>query len=230
MLRTLSPLKSTDIATCEFPLDLHVLSTPPAFVLSQNQTLRKKSLRPAPPRSVWISGRRQPDRFHVELAPSGLTDGVCFIYSKLSPTCVEENVGSHVSHISVFKERLADPAPRDRRNARRDESSAVSGEMLLLLKNFPDPLAGTSLYSSRRSLSRAPRQNLRHAAVTTTSVRGRTSYQKPLPMQQLSGKIFPLEKPKAIEPFGPARHRPSKTAVPDGGGGGIRTPDPARAG
>jgi hypothetical protein len=26
----------------KIPLDLHVLSTPPAFVLSQNQTLRKK--------------------------------------------------------------------------------------------------------------------------------------------------------------------------------------------
>jgi hypothetical protein len=26
----------------KFPFDLHVLSTPPAFVLSQNQTLRKK--------------------------------------------------------------------------------------------------------------------------------------------------------------------------------------------
>ena len=42
MLRTLSPLESTHIAINEFPFDLHVLSTPPAFVLSQNQTLRKK--------------------------------------------------------------------------------------------------------------------------------------------------------------------------------------------
>ena len=27
------------------PFDLHVLNTPPAFVLSQNQTLRKKRMR-----------------------------------------------------------------------------------------------------------------------------------------------------------------------------------------
>ena len=42
VLRTLSPLEQDDIATTLFPLDLHVLSTPPAFVLSQNQTLRIK--------------------------------------------------------------------------------------------------------------------------------------------------------------------------------------------
>jgi hypothetical protein len=38
VLRTLAPLNG--IATT--PFDLHVLSTPPAFVLSQNQTLRKE--------------------------------------------------------------------------------------------------------------------------------------------------------------------------------------------
>ena len=44
VLRTLSPLKIPSIATEYFPFDLHVLSTPPAFVLSQNQTLREKQL------------------------------------------------------------------------------------------------------------------------------------------------------------------------------------------
>src|ERR1051325_11564241 len=34
------PLLRKNIATLESALDLHVLSTPPAFVLSQNQTLR----------------------------------------------------------------------------------------------------------------------------------------------------------------------------------------------
>ena len=42
VLRTLAPLTSHGIATAENPFDLHVLSTPPAFVLSQNQTLRKE--------------------------------------------------------------------------------------------------------------------------------------------------------------------------------------------
>ena len=41
VLRTLAPLNIPDIATEDVPLDLHVLSTPPAFVLSQNQTLRQ---------------------------------------------------------------------------------------------------------------------------------------------------------------------------------------------
>ena len=41
VLRTRSPLNNTCIATDVIPFDLHVLSTPPAFVLSQNQTLRK---------------------------------------------------------------------------------------------------------------------------------------------------------------------------------------------
>ena len=42
VLRTLAPLNFSCIATPEVPFDLHVLSTPPAFVLSQNQTLREK--------------------------------------------------------------------------------------------------------------------------------------------------------------------------------------------
>ena len=40
VLRTLAPLQLQNIATLQPALDLHVLSTPPAFVLSQNQTLR----------------------------------------------------------------------------------------------------------------------------------------------------------------------------------------------
>jgi hypothetical protein len=48
VLRTLTPLDITCIATNNIPFDLHVLSTPPAFVLSQNQTLRKKRMRQKP--------------------------------------------------------------------------------------------------------------------------------------------------------------------------------------
>ena len=48
VLRTLTPLDITCIATNNIPFDLHVLSTPPAFVLSQNQTLREKRMRIAP--------------------------------------------------------------------------------------------------------------------------------------------------------------------------------------
>ncbi len=42
MLLTRAPLKKSNINTRFSPYDLHVLNTPPAFVLSQNQTLRKK--------------------------------------------------------------------------------------------------------------------------------------------------------------------------------------------
>ena len=42
VLRTRLPLDQICIATNLTAFDLHVLSTPPAFVLSQNQTLREK--------------------------------------------------------------------------------------------------------------------------------------------------------------------------------------------
>ena len=42
MLRTRSPLRFNCIATAKTPFDLHVLTTPPAFILSQDQTLRKE--------------------------------------------------------------------------------------------------------------------------------------------------------------------------------------------
>ncbi len=42
MLLTRSPLSGETIACISIPYDLHALSTPPAFVLSQDQTLRKK--------------------------------------------------------------------------------------------------------------------------------------------------------------------------------------------
>ena len=41
-LLTRSPLSPASKA-CRIPFDLHVLSTPPAFVLSQNQTLHEKN-------------------------------------------------------------------------------------------------------------------------------------------------------------------------------------------
>ena len=63
VLRTRSPLAQPCIATKLSPFDLHVLSTPPAFVLSQNQTLRK-NLEPASlltPDKVCRSAARHPE-------------------------------------------------------------------------------------------------------------------------------------------------------------------------
>src|ERR1700759_1463506 len=38
-----SPVRHSSTPERAFPFDLHVLSTPPAFVLSQDQTLQKKN-------------------------------------------------------------------------------------------------------------------------------------------------------------------------------------------
>ena len=54
VLRTLAPLTTHCIATMNNPFDLHVLSTPPAFVLSQNQTLRKE-FAPVSAKLTWKS-------------------------------------------------------------------------------------------------------------------------------------------------------------------------------
>ena len=42
LLTCYSPVRRSSTPEGAFPLDLHVLSTPPAFVLSQDQTLHKK--------------------------------------------------------------------------------------------------------------------------------------------------------------------------------------------
>jgi hypothetical protein len=44
VLLTRAPLSPRNTSISGFPFDLHVLGTPPAFILSQDQTLRKKSL------------------------------------------------------------------------------------------------------------------------------------------------------------------------------------------
>src|SRR3954469_7363479 len=42
LLTCYSPVRRSSTPEGAFPLDLHVLSTPPAFVLSQDQTLQQK--------------------------------------------------------------------------------------------------------------------------------------------------------------------------------------------
>ena len=45
LLTCYSPVRRSCTPEGALPLDLHVLSTPPAFVLSQDQTLRRKQIR-----------------------------------------------------------------------------------------------------------------------------------------------------------------------------------------
>ena len=46
-VRRFPSTESTEASSVDFSLDLHVLSTPPAFILSQNRTLHKKTMRKA---------------------------------------------------------------------------------------------------------------------------------------------------------------------------------------
>ena len=76
VLRTLTPLDTIDIATNDIPFDLHVLSTPPAFVLSQNQTLREKRMGIHPALSQSLRRSEEPKVCADDLlkSPLNLTD------------------------------------------------------------------------------------------------------------------------------------------------------------
>ena len=50
LLTCYSPVRRSSTTEMAFPLDLHVLSTPPAFVLSQDQTLHRKTKPPHQPK------------------------------------------------------------------------------------------------------------------------------------------------------------------------------------
>ena len=77
VLRTRSPLAQPCIATKLSSFDLHVLSTPPAFVLSQNQTLRRKFYLPWRPVKPATSDK---DSDQNQSLP--LSSGRCQIKSK----------------------------------------------------------------------------------------------------------------------------------------------------
>src|ERR1044071_3269753 len=49
LLTCYSPVRRSSTPEEAFPLDLHVLSTPPAFVLSQDQTLQQKTVEKSTP-------------------------------------------------------------------------------------------------------------------------------------------------------------------------------------
>ena len=76
VLRTLTPLNIICIATNNAPFDLHVLSTPPAFVLSQNQTLREKRMGIYPAKGQSPRRSKEPKVCADDLlkSPLNLTD------------------------------------------------------------------------------------------------------------------------------------------------------------
>ena len=59
-----SPVRRSSTTEVAFPLDLHVLSTPPAFVLSQNQTLQTKTTQPKKSGEFTFGKIRYPNKRH----------------------------------------------------------------------------------------------------------------------------------------------------------------------
>ena len=57
-----------------FPFDLHVLGTPPAFILSQDQTLRKFTFRVLKPKTMFGAQSFREPSYHfsvVKVLPNG---------------------------------------------------------------------------------------------------------------------------------------------------------------
>ena len=71
VLLTRSPLEYP--ASWAFPFDLHVLSTPPAFVLSQDQTLQTKTPSTQRHQAEFESEKPEPNKRHQKLASKNAT-------------------------------------------------------------------------------------------------------------------------------------------------------------
>ena len=64
LLTCYSPVRRSSTHKWAFPLDLHVLSTPPAFVLSQDQTLQQKPWKTCPSNKNILSPRNNNASWH----------------------------------------------------------------------------------------------------------------------------------------------------------------------
>src|SRR4051812_7088333 len=60
LLTCYSPVRRSSTPKRAFPLDLHVLSTPPAFVLSQDQTLQQKPVKRKSPSNKQSVAKAHP--------------------------------------------------------------------------------------------------------------------------------------------------------------------------
>ena len=80
LLTCYSPVRRSCTPEGALPLDLHVLSTPPAFVLSQDQTLRRKT---KPPRVRRLDDGRRDASWRDQITDKNcqnhcLTKEICF--------------------------------------------------------------------------------------------------------------------------------------------------------
>ena len=69
LLTCYSPVRRSSTTEVAFPLDLHVLSTPPAFVLSQDQTLHRKTSTPPKQAERQSIRATSPDRTKLTCSP-----------------------------------------------------------------------------------------------------------------------------------------------------------------
>ena len=88
MLRTRAPLYSGLLL---FALDLHVLGTPPAFVLSQDQTLQLRDFDPCPPlpfarRLAWCTAN-----VFANSKNAGPHSFVCLLFSFQRPSVIPQS-------------------------------------------------------------------------------------------------------------------------------------------
>ena len=128
VLLTRSPV-STGSKLPVSSLDLHVLGAPPAFVLSQDQTLHRDRGRPSSPkrpRQTVIQerctrNRQDPSCSSLRTSRQGVSVSVCMTGNQRAPP-EGSDVDPHclMLHCSVFKERLplahpkGDPGPGTR--------------------------------------------------------------------------------------------------------------------
>src|SRR5438270_5078687 len=87
VLRTRSPVYSS-LRT--FSLDLHVLGTPPAFVLSQDQTLQLSSDSSLPAHPIALLAFFSPIGRYFTQSPCGrsaTSSSIAIQFSKTEPTC-----------------------------------------------------------------------------------------------------------------------------------------------
>ena len=98
LLTCYSPVRRSSTTEVAFPLDLHVLSTPPAFVLSQDQTLHR-NLHPTPTptqRPEQTRGKREPHPLTKNTTPT----------KKLSEITVFNQRNHHHNHKPPKKKSL----------------------------------------------------------------------------------------------------------------------------
>jgi hypothetical protein len=152
VLRTLAPLNTSYIAARDVPFDLHVLSTPPAFVLSQNQTLHKKVPCDRPlkaSRVIW--------HFHLP-GPKPSRGSVHNINLCVTPRFFTR--GAQLS--SCPKSRLESAGlpcqkQRDPQRTSRVTQIGLSKQLALVATGFPVP---QEVFSSLRSVAPCRLKNI----------------------------------------------------------------------